>query len=121
MTLGIAGFAHVLPNGLCVYHVRFMVDVEFTKAFPVYGYAYWCYTRYLPLYGMPKSLTENNVVNLAAISRVVATDNDDEDDDKTLQAEAQEIARITIKWDTLSGNGGGALSFVPDPAFSGAS
>lgn len=40
MTLGIAGFAHVLPNGLCVYHVRCMVDVEFTKAFPVYGYAY---------------------------------------------------------------------------------
>lgn len=70
---------------------------------------------------MPKSLTENNVVNLAAISRVVTTDNGDEDDDKTLQAEAQEIARITIKWDTLSGNGGGALSFVPDPAFCGAS
>lgn len=70
---------------------------------------------------MPKSLTENNVVNLAAISRVVTTDNGDEDgdDDKTLQAEAQEIARITIKWDTLSGSGGGrreaspaALSFV---------
>lgn len=58
---------------------------------------------------MPKSLTENNVVNLAAISRVVTTDNGDEDvdDDKTLQAEAQEIARITIKWDTLSGSGGG--------------
>lgn len=66
---------------------------------------------------MPKSLTENNVVNLAAISRVVTTDNGNEDDDKTLQAEAQEIARITIKWDTLSGSGGGrrvpaALSFV---------
>lgn len=59
---------------------------------------------------MPKSLTENNVVNLAAISRVVTTDNGDEDgddDDKTLRAEAQEIARITIKWDTLSGSGGG--------------
>lgn len=54
---------------------------------------------------MRKSLTENNVVNLAAISRVVTdNDNDDDDDeDKTLQAEAQEIARITIKWDTLSG------------------
>lgn len=62
---------------------------------------------------MRKSLTENNVVNLAAISRVV-TDNDDDDDDgvddedKTLQAEAQEIARITIKWDTLSGTARGA-------------
>lgn len=74
---------------------------------------------------MPKSLTENNVVNLAAISRVVTTDNGDEDgdDDKTLQAEAQEIARITIKWDTLSGSGGGrreagpaALSFVLGPS-----
>lgn len=70
---------------------------------------------------MPKSLTENNVVNLAAISRVVTTDNGD--DDKTLQAEAQEIARITIKWDTLSGSGGGrreagpaALSFVLGPS-----
>lgn len=54
---------------------------------------------------MRKSLTENNVVNLAAISRVVTdNDNDDDDDgDKMLQAEAQEIARITIKWDTLSG------------------
>lgn len=61
---------------------------------------------------MRKSLTENNVVNLAAISRVV-TDNDDDggdvdDEDKTLQAEAQEIARITIKWDTLSGTARGA-------------
>lgn len=57
---------------------------------------------------MRKSLTENNVVNLAAISRVVTDNDDDEnDEDKTLQAEAQEIARITIKWDTLSGSARG--------------
>lgn len=62
---------------------------------------------------MPKSLTENNVVNLAAISRVVTTDNGD--DDKPLQAEAQEIARITIKWDTLSGSGGGRWEAVGGP------
>lgn len=76
------------------------------KSCPSFGYASYT-VYYIPLYGMRKSLTENNVVNLAAISRVV-TDNDDDDDgvddeDKTLQAEAQEIARITIKWDTLSG------------------